>query len=181
VSYFGRNVRKGDLPGHPFRGNQYVDASGAEIAALYARAQALAEPHLSRKIRDGGETGWTHSMRVAAQFEDPTLKVIAYLHDLVEDSPITLAEVRSQFGDRVAAAVDALTKRKEGGQKEPLEHYLARVVTNQDALRVKVADMSDNMFNVSAAALASPHLQAKHRQYREVLPRLQQALNGGVA
>ena len=184
MSYFDR-MAKWDESAHP-RGKTSPESNDGSFApttaaGLHEKAIALASPYLSRKVRDGGETGWTHSLRVAAQFEDPTLKLIAYLHDLVEDSPVTLAEVHEHFGARVASAVDALTKRKEGGVKEPLEHYLARVVANPDALRVKVADMSDNMLNVSEAARLSPHLQAKHRQYREVFPRLQQALDGSFS
>jgi len=185
VSYFSR-MMKWDDAAHP-RGKTTPESNDGSFAPtadkldhkeLHARAIAMAYPHLSKKIRDGGETGWQHSQRVAAQFEDHTLKLIAYLHDLVEDSPVTVEEIRTHFGVRVAAAVDALTKRNEGGTKEPLEHYLARVVANPDALRVKVADMSDNMHNVSEAARSSPHLQAKHRGYKETYPKLQAALNG---
>lgn len=176
MSYFTRNALwKGDYVGHPFRGNQYVDAGAATMGALHAKAIAMAEPHLRQKIRGGGETGWEHTQRVASRLEDPTLKLIGYLHDLVEDSPVTVEQVRAEFGDRVANAVDALTKRK--AENEPLEHYLARVVSNPDALRVKIADMTDNM-NVRPEAMNHPKVQMKQRQYREIFPRLQAALNG---
>ena len=48
---------------------------------------------------------------------------MAVLHDVVEDSDVGLSRIRYDFGDRVAAAVDALTKR-EG---ESYDEYLDRV------------------------------------------------------
>lgn len=187
MSYFTRQhlslFAKWDETLHP-RGKTSAESNsgsfaptGSDHAALHEKARALSEPHLRQKIRGGGETGWDHTLRVAASLDDPTLKLIAYLHDLVEDSPVTVEEVRAQFGARVAAAVDALTKRK--AENEPLEHYLARVVANPDALRVKVADMSDNM-NVRPEAMNHPKVQMKQRQYREIFPRLQAALNGSM-
>jgi len=85
-----------------------------------------------------------HVARVAARVadgpEDEAARVVALLHDVVEDTKVTLAEVEAQFGAEIAQAVDALTRRKS----EPGESYYARVRANALALVVKRADIDDN-------------------------------------
>lgn len=64
----------------------------------------------------------------------------AWLHDVVEDTEITLADLEQTFPPDVTAAVDALTRRSD---ETPAEYY-ARVRTVPLALTVKLADMADN-------------------------------------
>lgn len=63
------------------------------------------------------------------------------MHDSVEDTGITLDEISSLFGESVAQAVDAITKRNG----EPYQDYLNRVKANPIARLVKIADLSHNM------------------------------------
>lgn len=66
---------------------------------------------------------------------------VAYLHDVVEDTGCDLCMVRSNFGDVVADAVDAITKRKG----ESRTQYIARCKLNNTARKVKVCDSIFNM------------------------------------
>jgi (p)ppGpp synthase/HD superfamily hydrolase len=67
--------------------------------------------------------------------------VAAVLHDVVEDSDVTLADLRAAgYPVAVVAAVDALTHP----EAEPTEAYLARVAADPIAVVVKRADMADN-------------------------------------
>lgn len=85
-----------------------------------------------------------HVARVAARVpegpDSDAARVVALLHDVVEDTDVTLAEVEAQFGADIAQAVEALTRRKS----EPGEAYYARVRNNPLALIVKRADIADN-------------------------------------
>ena len=84
-----------------------------------------------------------HIERVAAMVgDDPHLKSIAYLHDIVEDTPTTHAEIRQMFGDRVADAIDAETWRKD---HETYQEYIDRLSFNPDAIHSKLADIADNL------------------------------------
>lgn len=66
---------------------------------------------------------------------------VAYLHDVVEDTPVTLDMLRELgFSEEVVAAVDALTKRKG----ESTEDYFGRVNRLQLSRIVKSADLRDN-------------------------------------
>ena len=85
-----------------------------------------------------------HPERVAARVAEidgrPEAIAVAWLHDVVEDTPVTLDDLRAAgFTDDVIAAVDALTRRAAEG-----EAYYARVAANELAAVVKQADIWDN-------------------------------------
>jgi hypothetical protein len=67
-------------------------------------------------------------------------KIVAVLHDVVEDTPVGLDVIQRLFGDEIADAVDAISHRKG----EPRSEYYARVKANPIALVVKYADIDDN-------------------------------------
>jgi guanosine-3',5'-bis(diphosphate) 3'-pyrophosphohydrolase len=73
------------------------------------------------------------------------IKIAAILHDVVEDTPVTLEDVRAQFGDVVADAVDHLTNR-EG---ESYSDFIERCTQNQIAIRVKIGDLEDNSIGLT--------------------------------
>jgi len=81
-----------------------------------------------------------HVVRVCDRLENDTDRIVGLLHDVVEDTEITLDRIRAEFGAEVAEAVGCLTH----AQDEPLEDYLARVMSNGIARRVKAADLADN-------------------------------------
>jgi (p)ppGpp synthase/HD superfamily hydrolase len=84
----------------------------------------------------------TVATSAAAAGVDPLhARMAAVLHDVVEDSDVTLADLRAAgYPAAVVAAVDALT-HPEGEQTEA---YLARVAADPIAVVVKRADMADN-------------------------------------
>ncbi|MDP9932867.1 HD domain-containing protein [Variovorax paradoxus] len=79
----------------------------------------------------------------------PEAQVIGYLHDVVEDTGATVVEVRSRFGDKVAACVELLTDEPGTNRKERKSKTyakLAKVTGSQElALVVKVADRLSNV------------------------------------
>lgn len=82
-----------------------------------------------------------HPLAVAAMVNSETERVVALLHDVVEDSNVTLRDLKENgFSDEVIEAVDCLTKRKN----EPLKNYLLRVKNNALAVTVKIADLNHN-------------------------------------
>ena len=73
--------------------------------------------------------------------DDPELMAIAVLHDIVEDTPVSYAELRAHgMTERVIDGVRLLTKQR--GQTH--EEYLAGIKTSVDAIRVKLADLRHN-------------------------------------
>ena len=93
---------------------------------------------------------------------DPDVLSAAVLHDVVEDTPCTVDDVRREFGDRVAAMVGWVTKPPDGGgdPKAAKEAYLAGLRdAPQDAILVKLADRASN---VQTLRSLSP---ARQREY----------------
>jgi len=95
-----------------------------------------------------------HPIRVAETVKDMTIEgsvahkesytqIAALLHDVVEDTDITLEDIRVRFDPFLADIVDALTKRKH---KETYRQYLDRIRDDHSlvAITVKLADMADN-------------------------------------
>ena len=89
-----------------------------------------------------GQPYITHPLRVMMRVNTEEEKIAAVLHDVVEDTDITLDSLRQAgIPENIIAAVDCLTKREGEGY----EDYLQRAKGNPIALKVKIADLEDNM------------------------------------
>ena len=88
-----------------------------------------------------GEDYITHPVTVSGLCKTERGKIAALLHDVVEDTHVTLDDLRAAgIGEDVVVAVDRLTKRKE----EKTEDYHKRVTSSDIAIEVKFADMRHN-------------------------------------
>ena len=82
-----------------------------------------------------------HPYHLAEQMTDETTTCIALLHDVVEDTDITLAQLREMgFPDIVVEAVGVLTRE----HSVPYQEYIKRVKSNPLARIVKLADLEHN-------------------------------------
>ena len=94
-----------------------------------------------------------HVMRVAERGRNDDERVVGLLHDVVEDSPTTLDDLRREgFPEPIVQAVDCLTKRAG----EPYDQFVERTKASKLAIAVKLNDLEDNM-DVRRA----PRLEAK--------------------
>ena len=85
-----------------------------------------------------------HPLRVMLRFTDPVDQAAAVLHDVVEDTEITLDDLRDAgYKPEVVDAIDALTHHTH----ESYEQYIDRVTRNSIARRVKIADLEENLAN----------------------------------
>ncbi|MDR3071912.1 MAG: HD domain-containing protein [Clostridiales Family XIII bacterium] len=90
----------------------------------------------------GGKPYINHPIAVFEMVEGEDAKMVALLHDVIEDSETTLDDLRAAgFSENIVSAVDCLTKRDE----EVYENYLVRVRKNHIARDVKRADLIHNM------------------------------------
>lgn len=100
-----------------------------------------AAAHRGQVRRDGGDYFLEHVQKVADAVED-RLKPIAFLHDVCEDTAITLEDLKEAgFPKYVLDAVDLLTHKNN----EPNLSYWGKIVTNKDAATVKIADIKNNL------------------------------------
>lgn len=90
----------------------------------------------------GGQPYILHPIRVMFGCKSLEEKTVAMLHDALEDTPLTAADLTDAgFPSEVVEAVVCLTK-EEG---EEYDTYIERVCMNRLAALVKLADLSDNM------------------------------------
>jgi len=105
------------------------------------RAIAIATSAHAGQVDKAGRPYVEHPLRVMQQMTTPKAKCVAALHDVVEDSPWTLEQLRAEgFSAHVVDALDALTHRTD----ETYAAYILRVQQNPLARRVKCADLRDN-------------------------------------
>ena len=109
-----------------------------------------------------GQPYVTHPERVAGRLSAPEEQVVAWLHDTVEDTGLTLREIENTFGPETAAAVDAVSRR-EG---ETWDDYLLRVRQNPVAREVKISDLIDNsnLSRLKEITLRDVDRQAKYNR-----------------
>lgn len=108
---------------------------------LLGRAFELAFEKHAGQTDKSGKPYILHPVAVAHRVEGGMAKVVALLHDVVEDTDCTIEHIAYNFGPVVSQAVDAVTKR-EG---EAYKCYLKRVKRNEIAREVKIADVSHNL------------------------------------
>lgn len=112
--------------------------------ANLARAVAIAAEAHREQLDRNGAPYILHPIRVMMTMGTDEARMAAVLHDVVEDSAWTLEQLRTEgFSERVIAAVDSLTKRES--EKDDYDAYIRRVMENPLAIRVKIADLEDNM------------------------------------
>ncbi len=110
----------------------------------------------SGQLRESGESYITHPLGVAlllTELELDLVTIIAGLmHDVVEDTPVTLEEIRQEFGEEVAALVDGVTKlsrldftSKEEQQAETLRKMFIAMAEDIRVVLIKLADRTHNL------------------------------------
>ncbi len=106
-----------------------------------AKAEELACRVHAGQIDKAGVRYEEHLRRVAASVSNDREKVVAWLHDTVEDAGITIEQIKVMFGLHTAAAVLAMTHNKA----EDYFVYVRRIKSNRVARAVKIADLIDNL------------------------------------
>ena len=109
---------------------------------LYDRALRIAiRAHEGQQDKSGREYVM-HPIRVAERCKDTRAKIVALLHDTIEDTDVTIEYLRKEgFPEEIIDAVLSVTKQ-EG---ENYEDFVRRAARNAIGKEVKIADLEDNM------------------------------------
>lgn len=110
--------------------------------ALQLAIETALEAH-DGQVDKAGEAYILHPLRVmlAVQPQGEFAMICAVLHDVVEDTDVTLAAIRARFGEDVEYVVGLLTQ----GKGEEYTEYIKRVASDTVATKIKVADIYDNL------------------------------------
>ncbi|MFF7180940.1 HD domain-containing protein [Streptomyces sp. NPDC008121] len=138
----------------------------ADLAVL-RRAYVLAESSHRGQFRKSGEPYITHPLAVtlilAELGAETTTLTAALLHDTVEDTEVTLDQVREQFGDEVAYLVDGVTKLEKvdyGAAAEP-ETFRKMLVATGNDVRVMSIKLADRLHNMRTLGVMRPEKQVR--------------------
>ncbi|MDJ1473741.1 hypothetical protein [Xanthocytophaga flava] len=83
-----------------------------------------------------------HVMRVMLRGKNEDEKIVGLLHDVVEDSPKTIEDLRKEgFSESILEAVNCLTRP----ESESYEDFIQRIKTSRLAINVKLNDLEDNL------------------------------------
>jgi (p)ppGpp synthase/HD superfamily hydrolase len=117
-----------------------------------------------------------HPRRVAARLTTPEQKIVAWLHDVLEDTGATRDDlIAAGFHPHLVEAVDALTRRPD----ETEHDYLTRVSSSRLAVTVKRADIADNRYPGRIAQLPDPALRRRlEEKYDRALALLDRVAHG---
>ena len=140
-----------------------TEAQEVATQAHQGQVDKNGSPYIGHPKRVAG-----HVPRHAAPEDLAAAQAVAWLHDVVEDTPVTLADLARQFPAEVVAAVDAMTKRAD----EDRDAYYLRVGANRIARAVKQADLDDNTDPARTAQLdpaTRQRLAEKYEHARSVL------------
>jgi RelA/SpoT family (p)ppGpp synthetase len=137
---------------------------------LLGSAYDFAKQHHGEQLRASGDAYYSHPVAVASllvdtQMDEVTI-VAGLLHDVVEDTDISIAEIEFRFGSDVAELVDGVTKldklkydSKEAAQAENFQKFILATINDLRVLLVKLADRLHNMRTIK-------HLKKEERRQR---------------
>lgn len=112
------------------------------MSSMLEKAINLASTAHAGQPDKAGKPYILHPLRLMLKFNSEEEMIVAMLHDVVEDSGISLEQLRRQgFAQPIVAAVDCLTRRKG----ESYEDFIARIKVNNLARKVKIEDIKDNL------------------------------------
>ncbi len=140
--------------------SRHPKESVSQITAAYEMARA-AHQHQSRMSGEGYISHPIAVARIVAEIGlDDVSLIAALLHDAVEDTEITLADVESSFGAEVAGIVDGLTKlerlqfdSREAQQAATMRKLLVAMAKDMRVLIIKLADRLHNMRTIAASPI----------------------------
>jgi (p)ppGpp synthase/HD superfamily hydrolase len=134
-------------------------------------ALEFAVEHHAGQLDKQGKPYILHVLRVALEnFTNcsENVFVAALLHDVVEDCGVKIGEIEQRWGVRIADAVDHLSRRKG----ESYSAYIERLREDHIAVRVKMADLTDNLMCSRIGSLSDDDQKRLGRRYSKALSQL---------
>ena len=147
------------------------------MSMLNKAIEIAAKAHAGQTDK-GGKPYILHPLTVMMNFcNTETEQICAVLHDVIEDTDITLDDLRKEgFSEEIITALDCLTKRKD----ENYNDYISRILTNPTACIVKQGDLANN---IDLTRIPNPTEKDKERvkKYSEAADRVMDAIPGADA
>jgi len=145
-----------------------------DLTAL-EKAFRFARQYHEGQIRDSGEPYMVHPIMVAHILADMRMDIVAMetglLHDVVEDTSVTVEQVRREFGEEVARCVDGVTKLSKldffSAEDRQAESFRKMLLAMVEDIRVIMVKLADRMHNMRTLGYLSP--ERRERIARETI------------
>ncbi len=135
--------------------------------AVVERAYRTAEKHHTGQLRKSGDAYITHPLAVTTILAElgmtETTLCAALLHDTVEDTPYSLAQLTRDFGEEIALLVDGCTKldKVKYGESAKSETIRKMVIAMSRDIRVLVIKLADRLHNMRTLHYLRPDKQSR--------------------
>jgi (p)ppGpp synthase/HD superfamily hydrolase len=132
------------------------------------RAIAIAATAHAGQVDKGGAPYILHPLKVMLRMSTLEQRIVAVLHDVVEDCDVSLDDLRKEgFSEEVLSAIESVTKVSG----ESYEDFVDRAAQNPIGRVVKLADLEENS---DLSRIASPSWEDLERieKYRQAIGRL---------
>lgn len=130
---------------------------------LTVKAMRIAYSAHHGQLDKGGVPYIFHPIHIAEQMKSEYAVCTALLHDVVEDTDISLNDLEKEFPKEVTEAVRLLTHKREQGYTE----YLRGIRNDPLALEVKLADIRHNSDQTRLSAAKASDPQATRRLWKK--------------
>jgi len=165
----------GEVPDYVHQLERVASYLPAEQLPLLRRAWEVGAAAHIGQIRKSGEPYITHPVAVAQVLAELGLDVetliAAILHDTIEDTPLTQAEITAEFGESVAELVDGVTKLDKlhfrDRQEAAAESFRKMLLAMSRDLRVIMIKLADRLHNMRT--LGAQGIEARRRIAKETL------------
>lgn len=140
-----------------------------EFNESVARAMKIAsEAHKGQVRKGNGEPYFNHPYRISMKFQKTGERIVALLHDTLEDTELSYDFIRNQFGHDIANTIALLTRKPNQNYYDFIQTIIN--VGNLVAIEVKIEDIKDNLSDLSEGSLKDKYRFAlekleKYRQY----------------
>ena len=112
------------------------------MSTLQRAIEIATQAHKGQTDKAGKEY-INHPLKVMAMGTTEAEKIVGVLHDVLEDTPITIEFLKKEgFSQEILDALPCITKISDN---EDYDHFITRVLTNPLATKVKINDLIDNM------------------------------------
>ena len=122
-------------------GNEKITYTSKDESLLESAKLLSKQAHSNQVDKAGVDYFAGHIQTVVDSVHTYKEKIVAYLHDTVEDTEVTIEMIYEEFGKEIGDAVKAITKSGELDYTE----YIEGIKANELARAVKIADLKHNM------------------------------------